>query len=138
MIEVKKGLQQFKKAKVLKNECFNYVPTTMDELMDRFVLNMKRNDAIEKFDEEKKILYKDDIRNEEDDALTKGVVETLNAMNTLFDIPVMNVDERQPNTENKLYLKLLRLATRDETLTKTNSLDKLQVIKKKVSSKKLT
>ena len=58
---------------MMKKENTNYVPTTMDELMGRFVLNMKRNDNIDNFNESKKVLEQPNLLAETEDAVIDGV-----------------------------------------------------------------
>jgi hypothetical protein len=45
----------------------NYVPVTMDELMERFVHNINRNKKVESFTDSSKLLYKHHIRNKSDE-----------------------------------------------------------------------
>jgi hypothetical protein len=63
-LEVNLGLKRFKDEKILKKELSSYVPVTMDELMDRFVHNMKRNEHQEKFTHSRKVLDQPDILKE--------------------------------------------------------------------------
>lgn len=69
----------------MKKELTSYVPVTMDELMVRFVLNMKRNEYKEAFDCSKAILERQDIRNETEEKITEGVEGSLgNLQNMMF------------------------------------------------------
>jgi hypothetical protein len=76
----------------------------MDELMGRFVLNMKRNESLDILSQSRKILDKADLRLEQDDLIEEGVTNSMHALIQLMQTPLVDAD-RQPNTENKLYLK---------------------------------
>lgn len=40
----------------------NYVPVTLDELMERFIHNIKRNKKVESFEDSSKLLFKQHLR----------------------------------------------------------------------------
>lgn len=56
-----KGLLLFKTELMAKKSSSGYVPLTMDELMNRFVLNLHRNETIETFNDSRKKLAKVDL-----------------------------------------------------------------------------
>ena len=49
--EVNKGLLKFKSELKSKKTRSGYVPLTMDELLNRFVLNLHRNETLDNFNE---------------------------------------------------------------------------------------
>ena len=51
----------------------NYVPVTMDELMERFVHNINRNKKAENFTEHSKLLFKHHIRNKSDEQIVTSI-----------------------------------------------------------------
>lgn len=52
----------------------------MDELMGRFVLNMKRNESLDLLSQSRKILDKADLRLEQDDLIEEGVTNSMHAL----------------------------------------------------------
>ena len=51
----------------------NYVPVTMDELMERFVHNINRDKKAENFTEHSKLLFKQHIRNKSDEQIVNSI-----------------------------------------------------------------
>jgi hypothetical protein len=111
--QVKQGLTKFKASLQLKGGCSNYVPTTMDELMGRFVLNIRRLNNQEEFELQRKLLDKPSLRHDSEDAITDSVQKCFQALDNLMKAPIMDAN-RQPNSENNLYLKLLTKATQEQ------------------------
>ena len=79
--------------------------------MARFVTNMERSDCERRFKDKRFPLFQDEkgfgkIENSKIEASVKQSVEAMNSLlsnNTIYM-------ERQPNSENKLYLKLMEKA----------------------------
>ena len=103
----------------------------MDELMSRFVLNIKRGENNDLFEEAKKTLTKKSLLNETEDKIIESVTESMQALGNLMDFPIVD-QGREMNQENQMYLKLLEKATKSENLqiVKMLSLDKLKILKK--------
>ena len=55
----------------------SYIPVTMDELMNRFVLNLHRKEAIETFYDRKKILVKQDYNQLRESQVIAGVNDSM-------------------------------------------------------------
>jgi hypothetical protein len=83
----------------------------MDELMGRFVLNIRRLNNQEEFELQRKLLDKPSLRHDSEDAITDSVQKCFQALDNLMKAPIMDAN-RQPNSENNLYLKLLTKASR--------------------------
>jgi hypothetical protein len=62
---------------VKEGQCKNYVPTTMDELMSRFVLNIKRGENNDNFEASKVRLEKKSLLGEPDELITESVQESM-------------------------------------------------------------
>jgi len=58
----------------------NYIPVTMDELMNRFVLNLKRNEILENFSNSKEIFDKPNLRFDGEPAISHGVEQSMSAL----------------------------------------------------------
>lgn len=58
----------------------NYIPVTMDELMNRFVLNLKRNEIMESFLNSKEIFDKPHLRFDCEPVIADGVVQSMSAL----------------------------------------------------------
>ena len=86
-----------------------YIPVTMDELMARFVTNMARNDLKDKLKVEKQIFFKENLCDLENQEIENGVHMSFSTMKDLLNNKPIDMD-RQPNAENKLYLKLMEFA----------------------------
>lgn len=56
----------------------------MDELMTRFVLNLKRDEDQLIFDENRKLLEKPNLRFEKDEEIKESVENSLNALKNLM------------------------------------------------------
>ena len=110
--QVKQGLMKFKQGLIENGGCSNYVPTTMDELMGRFVLNIRRLNSKEEFEHQRKLLDKPSIRHATDEAIENSVKNCFQALDNLMQCPIVDAN-RQPNSENNLYLKLLAKATQE-------------------------
>ena len=93
---------------------------TMDELMARFVTNIERKECKDRFKSEKRILTTRicDIDNEViADSVQKSVkaLKDLLSQNTIYQ-------QRQPNSENQLYLKLMERAQENNKINLINIL----------------
>ena len=97
-----------------------YVPVTMDELMARFVVNMKRNEAKEQLESSSKLLMKKTLSKVLDSDIEDSVQQSMSAFRDLLNTKVIT-DSRQSNGENKVYLQCL------ETSTKNNNLEVIRV-----------
>ena len=96
-----------------------YIPVTMDELMARFVTNMERADCQNRFKQEKANLYKDSLLKMNAESIEENVVKSMNALRDLLANNTIDM-ERQPNTENQLYLKLMERAQDENRLSLIN------------------
>ena len=79
-----KGLKEFKEEIKKKEELDTYVPITMDELMLRFVINLRRGTQIDQFDEHKKLLEQSDLRFESEFDVKQSVEKSLIALKKLI------------------------------------------------------
>lgn len=86
-----------------------YIPVTMDELMARFVTNMERNECKTRFKEDKKVLCKENLAAVDPQDIEDSVRLSFSALKDLLSNNTIHM-ERQPNTENHLYLKLMERA----------------------------
>lgn len=86
-----------------------YIPVTMDELMARFVTNMERNELKEKFKSQRSVLMKQNLCGLENKIIENGVKLSFTTMKHMLNNKPIDM-ERQPNVENKLYLKLMEFA----------------------------
>lgn len=109
-----------------------YIPVTMDELMARFVTNIERNECKARFRIDKQILNKADLREVEPALIVAGVTKSLSSLKDLLSSNTIHM-ERQPNTENNLYLKLMERAQIENKLSLINLLSSklCQIIKAK-------
>ena len=78
----------------------------MDELMARFVTNMERNECTDRFKEERKVLFRKSLRNTSEEAVEQSVKQSVGALRDLLSSNTIEM-ERQRNSENNLYLKLM-------------------------------
>lgn len=78
----------------------------MDELMARFVTNIQRNECKEQFNREKQLLQVKDLSQIDPTEIEKSVQLSFAALKNLLSSNTMHM-ERQPNSENHLYLKLM-------------------------------
>lgn len=69
----------------------------MDELMSRFMLNLKRDKLKDTFAEFKQVLEKQDLRQEKEEEVKTGVEVTMNALQSLMFEPTIK-SERLGNT----------------------------------------
>jgi len=87
----------------------HFIPVTMDELMQRFVTNNKRQAIKDRFKEDKKILM-ERLDTKMPEELEVRIRNSFRALKYL--VLSNQVDgERFKNSENKLFLKLLDKAT---------------------------
>lgn len=109
-----------------------YIPVTMDELMARFVTNMERNECKGRFKNEKNVLFAKDYAAVEPMVIEEGVTNSLNALKDLLGNNTIEM-ERQPNSENLLYLKLMERAQNENNLSLVNmkSTTKYHLVKTK-------
>jgi hypothetical protein len=90
-----------------------YIPVTMDELMARFVTQMERDECLKAFKKSKKLFKTNNFRDHPNQVIEQGVAESLLALKNLIQKNTI-ITERQPNSENSLYLKLMeRLQRKD-------------------------
>jgi len=78
----------------------------MDELMARFVTNMERQDCKKRFKDEKKTLMQTELRSVPREEIEAHVEGSMLALKDLLSSNTIDM-ERQPNSENKLYLSIL-------------------------------
>lgn len=80
------------------------------------------------------MLDKNDLQFESDDVIKEKVEGSIIALSNLIQTPLIN-ENRLPNSENNLYLKLLEKATVQENLqmVRMDSLNRLVIIRKKKS-----
>ena len=102
----------------------------MDELMARFVTNMERTDCTDRFNTMNRILYRDSLAQVDEKLIEQGVKGSMNALGDLLSNNTIAM-ERQPNTENQLYLRLMERAQEENRLKLVNVLDskKCHVVK---------
>jgi hypothetical protein len=81
----------------------------MDELMARFVTNIQRNECKERFNAEKTLLFEDQYNDIDNMMIEDSVVKSMQALKDLLGNNTIEM-ERQPNSENNLYLKLMERA----------------------------
>ena len=81
----------------------------MDELMARFVTNMERNECKDRYKDERKPLYQGDFNDLDKVGIESCVSKSLAALKDLLSHNTIHM-ERQPNSENNLYLKLMEKA----------------------------
>lgn len=96
-----------------------YIPVTMDELMARFVTNMERNECKNRFRNEKTVLFSKDYADVDPTTIEEGVTSSFNALRDLLGNNTIEM-ERQPNSENYLYLKLMERAQTENNLSLIN------------------
>lgn len=108
-----------------------YIPVTMDELMARFVTNMERQDCKQRFKTSKKTLLVNDLRHVDRDDIETSVNESLSALKDLLGSNTIDM-ERQPNSENKLYLSIIERLQDEENFKLINmqSTKECNVVKK--------
>ena len=92
-----------------------YVPVTMDELMARFVVNMKRNEAKEQFELSKQLLMRKTLTKVPESEIEDSVQQSMSAFRDLLNTKVVT-DSRQPNGENIVYLQCLEISTKQNNL----------------------
>ena len=92
-----------------------YVPVTMDELMARFVVNMKRNEAKEQLESSCGLLMKKTLSKVQNEAIVDSVQKSMSAFRDLLNTKVVT-DSRQSNGENKVYLQCLEKSTKKNNL----------------------
>ena len=71
---------EFKEYKKGKSDLLNYVPTTMDELMTRFVFNIARSGMKEQFEESRQLLAQPSLLEESEEAIKQSVSGSLGAL----------------------------------------------------------
>lgn len=98
-----------------------YIPVTMDELMARFVTNIERNECKTRFRQDKKILSKSSLREVDPALIVSGVTNSFSSLKDLLGNNTIYM-ERQPNSENHLYLKLMERAQEENKLSLINML----------------
>ena len=91
----------------------------MDELISCFVTNMEISDYQNRFKQEKANLYKDSLLKMNAESIEENVVKSMNALRDLLANNTIDM-ERQPNTENQLYLKLMERAQDENRLSLIN------------------
>ena len=67
----------------------NYVPVTMDELMERFVHNINRDKKVEDFTGHSKILFKSHIRNRSDEQIVTSIKNSHAAFVSMIEQPAI-------------------------------------------------
>lgn len=93
----------------------------MDELMARFVTNMERNDCKDRYRHESKPLYSESLECLGNIEIEESVKKSLSALKDLLSHNTIHM-ERQPNSENNLYLKLMERAQEENKLNLINVL----------------
>ena len=83
-----------------------YIPVTMDELMARFVTNMERSECNQRFSEQLETVMQENLIKTEREAIEEAVRESISALRDLLSVNTIDM-ERQPNSENKLYLSII-------------------------------
>jgi hypothetical protein len=106
---------EFKEYKKGKSDLLNYVPTTMDELMSRFVFNIERSGMKEQFEDARQLLAQPSLLEETDEDIKQSVKESLGALQDMM-FQDMFSDTKLANTQNGLYLKQLAQATKEGNL----------------------
>lgn len=96
-----------------------YIPVTMDELMARFVTNMERQNCKNRFKDKKQILMLDNLKLVEREVIEESVQNSMQALKDLLSCTTIDM-ERQPNTENKLYLSIIERIQEQEKLKLIN------------------
>jgi len=91
----------------------------MDELMARFVTNLDRNECKLKFEDNKKLLYSKNFVATDSAEIEKSVKLSVNALKALLMSNTIDM-ERQPNSENHLYLKIMERAQEENKLNLIN------------------
>ena len=56
----------------------------MDELMNRFVLNLHRNEHREIYEQSSKLLFRPHLRNESEEAIAASVTTSMKSLQTLM------------------------------------------------------
>ena len=92
-----------------------YIPVTMDELMARFVTNIQRNECKTRFSQEKKRLFSNKFAEMPSDQIEESVNKSMQAIKDLLSNNTIEM-ERQPNSENNLYLRLMERAQEENEL----------------------
>lgn len=85
-VEVKNGLSAFKQEQTWPK---NYVPVTMDELMNRFVLNIKRGELLESFNYFKSTLEKDSLRVDSVIDVEDNVKNSISVIKQMLNLPII-------------------------------------------------
>ena len=102
-----------------------YIPVTMDELMARFVTNMERTDCTDRFNSMNRVLQRESLAQVDEALIEQGVQGSMNALGDLLSNNTIDM-ERQPNSENQLYLKLMERAQEENRLKLVNVLSTKQ------------
>lgn len=90
-----------------------YIPVTMDELMARFVTNMERADCNSRFNEQLEVVMQDNLISTEREEVEEAVTQSIMALKDLLGVNTIDM-ERQPNSENKLYLSIIERIQEEE------------------------
>ena len=91
----------------------------MDELMARFVTNMERQDCQDRFAHGKERIVKKNIHHLREEEIEADIKSSMTALRDLLANNTIDV-ERQPNSENQLYLKLMERAQEENRLELIN------------------
>ena len=77
--------------------------------MARFVTNMVRTECVDRFKDDKKLLVSGSLTNVNNEDIENSVLNSFGALKELLSHNTIHM-ERQPNSENNLYLKLMERA----------------------------
>lgn len=78
----------------------------MDELMARFQTNLERQDCKDRFKEKRGVLMVDNLKTVDKKDIEDSVLGSMIALKDLLGSNTIDM-ERQPNSENRLYLSLI-------------------------------
>ena len=69
-----------------------YIPVTMDELMARFVTNMKRADCNARFSNQLEVVMQDNLISAERESVEEAVRESINALKELLNVNTIDME----------------------------------------------
>ena len=108
----KQGLKAFRDEMTRKKQLY-YIPVTMDELMARFVTNMERQNCKDRFKSNKSALMGSSLKHIDREVIENSVEQSILALKDLIGSNSIDM-ERQPNSENKLYLSIIERVQENE------------------------
>lgn len=69
LAKVKQALTEFKHKQNKQTLQTSFIPATMDELMSNLVVNLKRKENLETFDQEARLFYKKSLANTDSESI---------------------------------------------------------------------